>query len=419
MTEKNKPIFCALAFGSASINNYGNYIPCCNIDVSAYQSNVKNKEYHKLSPDLKMNSKDLCEVRTQLKNGIWPAACNKCKSVEDTNGISMRQIWNESLNQYEIPMNIIVNTKDIRYLDLSLGNKCNSKCMTCNGDNSDQWKDEHEYIWINKAFFIDNEKSVSLNSIDIIEIFNTFSNIHHIALIGGEPTIIDTNHILLKHLISNGASKNIDINYVTNLTGVDEDLLELWKQFRSVGLAVSIDGYKELNEYIRYPIQWKKVETNLRTFFDLSYMHNLNCNLSCTISLLNIHGIIRLLRFWLELVNEYGEKNNNYKNYGIHFNRVIHPEYLKFELLSLKYRQSFLPECEKFLEELKIHPKSFAVYSMKKNVELFMSWLNEDQIKNTKNWQDMKYFIKKSDEFRKHSLQDYAPDLYKEILSLI
>lgn len=418
MKEKNKPIFCGLAFGSASINNYGQYIPCCNIDVTKFPNKPESGEVD-LAPEIRINSGSLQKIRKELKNGTWPEACIKCKNVENDGGISMREMWNRSLANYKIPIKIKINPHDVRYLDLSLGNKCNSKCMTCNVDSSDQWREEYNYIWedrLDTDRFIPVQNDRPAQDIEKIKLIcNTFQNLHHISFIGGEPTIIESNKFLLENLISRGVSKNIDINYVTNLTGADEDLLDIWKNFRSVSLAVSIDGYKELNEYIRYPIKWSKVETNLRRFFELSFEYNFDCNLSCTVSALNIHGVVDLMRFWFNLVKEFGERNNFYKNTGVWMNRVSFPPYLKFELLPLAYRKGLIPQCEEFIVELKNHKDRHAVKSLLNNMNLLINWLNEEHTVSKKDWKDMVYFIKKSDEYRKRSLVDYAPNLYEEI----
>jgi len=52
-------------------------------------------------------------------------------------------------------------------------------------------------------------------------------------------------------LIEQGRSKDITLGYVTNLTGVRDELLELWDQFNMKHITVSIDGVGKVNEYQR------------------------------------------------------------------------------------------------------------------------------------------------------------------------
>ena len=80
------------------------------------------------------------------------------------------------------------------------------------------------------------------------KLIDTFPNVQRISFIGGEPTISDEHIEFLKMLIAKGTNKNIGLSYVTNLTGVTEELLELWDKFYRVHISVSIDGFDKVNE---------------------------------------------------------------------------------------------------------------------------------------------------------------------------
>ena len=53
--------------------------------------------------------------------------------------------------------------------------------------------------------------------------------------------------------------------YTTNLTVLKDELFDLWSQFGHIYLGVSIDGYGEVDDYIRYPSKWEKLEKNIKT----------------------------------------------------------------------------------------------------------------------------------------------------------
>jgi len=63
----------------------------------------------------------------------------------------------------------------------------------------------------------------------------------------------------LKRLIEQGRSKDITLGYVTNLTGVRDELLELWINCNMKHITVSIDGVGKVNEYQRYLSRGKVV----------------------------------------------------------------------------------------------------------------------------------------------------------------
>ena len=55
----------------------------------------------------------------------------------------------------------------------------------------------------------------------------------------------------LERLVEEGVSKNIEISYNTNGTVFDDKFNDIWKEFQSVTLGVSIDGVGERNKFIR------------------------------------------------------------------------------------------------------------------------------------------------------------------------
>ena len=223
--DVKEPIYCSLAFGSASINAYGEYIPCCNVRMEHFKMYQDHNVKHLLpaDPAARINMGNLRRVRKELSNGIWPSACENCKSAEENGVASVRTIWHKELPV--VPMVDSVNPLDIKYLDLTFGTKCNSKCMTCNLDLSDFW--EEEYLVHFPGYHIRNER-VSIPIDTAKKLIDSFPNVERISFVGGEPTISDEHFEFLKMLIEKGTSKNINLSYVTNLTGLTDEILELW-----------------------------------------------------------------------------------------------------------------------------------------------------------------------------------------------
>ena len=127
--DVKKPIYCGLAFGSASINSFGEYIPCCNIRTDhwkMYKDGHFDYGVVGKDPHIRINAQNLKQLRGQLIQGEWPKACLNCKEAEENNIASMRTIWNKSLGE-ELPMTTDIDANDIKYLDLTFGNKFNSK----------------------------------------------------------------------------------------------------------------------------------------------------------------------------------------------------------------------------------------------------------------------------------------------------
>jgi hypothetical protein len=102
--NNKEPIFCSLAFGSASINSYGEYIPCCSIRTNDWEGyRETNPAMLELEPKDRINAPNLREVRNTLLQGEWPKACENCKLAENAGVNSMRTIWNNGLTDYAGP----------------------------------------------------------------------------------------------------------------------------------------------------------------------------------------------------------------------------------------------------------------------------------------------------------------------------
>jgi glutamate-1-semialdehyde 2,1-aminomutase len=115
---------------------------------------------------------------------------------------------------------------------------------------------------------------------------------------------MDRHLELLKLLVAEGNPGEISLSYNTNATVFpSQEVLSLWKQFRKVTVAVSVDGAGKLNEYIRFPSRWETVEQVTRRYAALAgEQENFHLSAICTVSAYNLHGIAGLMRWWKEMV---------------------------------------------------------------------------------------------------------------------
>ena len=93
---------------------------------------------------------------------------------------------------------------------------------------------------------------------DTPQLWNTILSwlpgIKRLYLTGGEPTLVRRNWELLDYLKEKDLSKNIQLDFNLNCTYVPDKLLGTFKNFDSVNLRLSIDGYGKVQEYIN-PLQ--------------------------------------------------------------------------------------------------------------------------------------------------------------------
>ena len=430
--EVKKPIYCSLAFGSVSINSYGEYIPCCNIRTEHYQM-YKDLPYgHSIKhqdPSKRINAGNLRQIRKELMNGEWPLACANCKDSEEIGVRSMRTIWNDGLSNCNIPISEYVDPKDIRYLDLTFSTKCNSKCMTCSKDLSDFWEEEYNKIWRISENQQQKPNRICIDQSTAKKLVNEFPNIEAIALIGGEPTISEEHVSFLDEFITTGRSKNIRLSYVTNLTGITEELIEKWRHFGQVHLSVSIDGFEKVNEYIRYPFKWSKIDSHIKMFLSMvkDSIENhvdgktrFSIGLSNTVSLFNANQCFDLFDYWFDTLVSFKKQNGTLAHdIGCFVNKVTHPRYLMVNLLSPEYRELGIEKGQILLDKIELyktkHPGEIVNQGFIDSIKLVMSWLKEPQVINSVYLSQCKHLITESDQFRNRNIKDYIPDLYEEL----
>ncbi len=405
MNDNNKqPIYCALALGSASINSAGQYIPCCNIRTDSWNYT----DDYDLDPKERLNSQNLQTIRKELREGKWPSACVNCELAEKAGIHSMRNIWNSELQNYTVPIEDVIDNLNVRYLDLTFETKCNSKCMTCNSALSTFWEEEWKYIYPDDDYV---SKRMSITEDQVEKLLNDFPNVVRVSFIGGEPTISDSHIYYLKRLIELNRSQNITISYVTNMTGISDELLELWKHFKSVHVAMSMDGYDKYNEYIRYPFKWTKIESQMRKLLELFQIERENntykfsLSVSCTVSLLNFNHVPDFLHKIYTISSEYNVQDN----LGYFINRVSFPDFMQIGMLPKALRQPAKNKASVLLEHYKnVYNKGF-----KDCLQLIIAMSDEEDILNVDKFKRLKHFITSSDNYRHRNIKDYITEVHK------
>ena len=423
----DKPVFCAQAFGSVCINSSGEYIPCCNIRINEWQKDYSDKTKYPTVIE-NANNAGLRKLRKELSEGIYPDVCKNCIQAEDNGVESMRTIWNKALADCDIPMHEVLLPENVYYLDTTFSTKCNSKCMTCTPSSSDFWEKEHNFIW-QANYRVDNR--INVNESMTNELLENFPNVVKISFVGGEPTISDEHFTYLERLVESDRSKNIKLNYVTNLTGVTAELLDIWKNFQEVHLNVSIDAYGKVNEYIRYPFKWSKVDSTLREILSL-VQHSVNnpggtqfsAGLSATVSLFNAIQCFDLFDYYFDLLSQYSIHNEKtLASYcSIFVNYVTFPSFAMVNNLSTKYRHIGIIKGEALLDKLSKysteHPNEQLNQGMIESIKLAIEWLKEPYSNNHSHLVESKLFITRSDLFRNRHIKDYIPELFEELETL-
>jgi MoaA/NifB/PqqE/SkfB family radical SAM enzyme len=312
------PSFCILPWIHIATRPNGDMRVCCVANASGADTNqwdaglVKKEDglpsnFGKDLPIDAFNNNYMKSLRKYMLEGKVPVSCKKCYD-EEAEGISSKRIWETGTWHYEgvdIPELISQTNEDgsvpykLQYLDLRLGHTCNLKCVMCSPHDSSQWVSDHKKIWpqiqskvIKTQLAWDRKKFNNFwheNPKFWEQIFDQIPNIKQLYFAGGEPLMIKEHKIFLEEIIKRGYAHRILIRYNSNGLLVDDEILNIWKQFRKVKFSISIDGIRERLEYIRYPTKWKNLEESLWKLETAPT--NIETNIELAVQIFNIKHI--------------------------------------------------------------------------------------------------------------------------------
>lgn len=224
-------------------------------------------------------------VRDSIKNKQCAPECQTCWSLESAGLNSERQIHNQTLDYYldrdlekieQDAINIGFQTKIVK---LTTSNLCNGTCVTCGSALSSAWAQLE-----NKHIVYQTEQFEHLD----------FSSIAQLGFVGGEPLLEKTNFKILENLLAAG-NTDCFISIVTNgSVNLKQHQIDLLKQFKNLNICLSIDGVGPIFEYMRYPLKWPTLLTNIEVFKSITN----NISVSAMISNLNILYLTELLDFF-------------------------------------------------------------------------------------------------------------------------
>jgi len=233
----------------------------------------------------------LMSNRQQL-NSIkqWTDDCLNCKNLEEIGQLSLRQTGPDWIADD-------VETLDPVCIDIRLDNNCNAACVTCTENDSSLWQKENLKL-NNKKIKIINQADDTQQLVDQIVNSVSLDKVTYIKFFGGEPLFTDTHLKFLKHIPH---AENVTLHYTTNGSIYpNKETIEIWKKFKVIIFAASLDGIEQQFDYLRWPLSWSKVSNNLIKIKNNPDIHNLMFRVEFTANLLNTYYFDRLEN-WIKL----------------------------------------------------------------------------------------------------------------------
>lgn len=285
--------FCILPWIHMATRPNGDMRLCCVTNASGAETGdhevglVKKEDgipanFGKDLPLDSWNNAYMKSVRTTMLEGKIPASCTKCFK-EEKNGVVSKRIWETHhwINEGIDPKTVIEQTdnngvvpNEISYLDLRLGHTCNLKCVMCSPHDSSRWLQDYDMMMENtKSDIVRYQIGFDRKRFNNTwyeqpgfweQINEQIPNLKQVYFAGGEPLMIKEHKRFLEEMIRQGHAHHILIRYSSNALLLDEDVIKLWKHFKQIKFAFSLDAIEERNHYIRFPTDWNTVEKNMR-----------------------------------------------------------------------------------------------------------------------------------------------------------
>jgi MoaA/NifB/PqqE/SkfB family radical SAM enzyme len=353
--------FCILPWVSLETSPIGTVRPCCLADDEIVDDNGNKFELSTATFSNVQNSKHMQQLRQDFLDGKKPQTCRRCWNEERAGRTSKRMHTLDRLKHMLPDQEWSADAKPLMFLDLKLGNICNLKCRICGSWSSSQYateelndlplgaekKSNHAYQML-RAGAWPRENQQFWNEIDQV-----VDQIRYIEFTGGEPFMIQEHFAMLQGLVDRGIAGNVEIHYNTNGTQYPDQAEEIWKHFKTVEIAFSIDDLGARFEYQRSNAVWSEVEANIAKFKELRSQHsNIQLQVCSTVNVFNVRYIDQLA--WWITKQEFDFVYWNMMHDAWYFSIATLPntvktaciEYLKTASVPDQYRAEFDRICE-------------------------------------------------------------------------
>jgi len=297
--------FCVLPWVSLEASPIGTVRPCCLADDEILDD--AGQKFSLLTANFKdiQNSASMQRLREQFLAGEQPQTCRKCWNEERAGRTSKRMHTINRLKHTVTHTDWTRDAKPLMFLDLKLGNICNLKCRICGSWSSSQFAAE-------EISFLDKDEQKKSHAYTMLragawpreneqfwrEIDQCLNDIRYIEFTGGEPFMIEQHFDMLQGMIDRGIAHQVEIHYNTNGTQWPDRGPDIWRHFRTVEIALSIDDLGDRFEYQRSNAVWSDVEQNLNRFRQLrTECSNIQLQCCSTVNIFNVRYIDQLAQW--------------------------------------------------------------------------------------------------------------------------
>lgn len=253
---------CILAYHGMVVDKSGTLMPCCQYAAGRQPPRVSWDQ-----------PRQYFEIIRQAMHQDWQegrshGACAKCHKEESLGAQSLREHANRWYGRrYQLEEHAAVY-----HLELRLGNVCNLKCIMC-------WPGASSAVAWERHHHQDQFRTLGLAQVTLDRMpewwqepqfkswFSTVvRDVRHLHFTGGEPFLIPEVVDFVQMAVS--LSPGLEIGFNTNLTVWPERLMQILGAAGRLSFAVSMEGVDTMNDYVRFPSDWKHIHENFMKMLD-------------------------------------------------------------------------------------------------------------------------------------------------------
>lgn len=334
---------CAQPWISLEISSIGDFKPCCFYTEPLTDSTGRELSVATDSLEDVYNSASMTKLRQEFLSGKRPNGCERCWKEENDNTKSKRQLLAQRFPPYSFDTNWEQNSVDnLKFVSISFGNLCNLKCRICNPSSSSKIATEEAMYASHKDKNLFPIKEITnrtkwVKDKDLLlwdSLVDPALDLLFFDFAGGEPMLIPAHFDVLQKLVSQGKSKNVTLHYNTNGTTFPEEFVNVWQNFKTVDIAISIDNIKKRFDYERSGGNWDKLVTHLNQYFSIqSDVIKISMHLA-----VNIQNV-----FYLPEITKWV---NQQPFSSVHYSTVYDPEYMSISAVTKSARKIILAKLE-------------------------------------------------------------------------
>jgi pyruvate-formate lyase-activating enzyme len=269
--------FCFYPFVNLIENHDTTSLCCKNSDPIKYRNDIVNwqtdADYNKIRNRMVKGEQDTTQCHDcydRESEGI--ESCRQFETVEAAIRLNVTTI--EEFRNFAYPLEY----------ELRPSNKCNIMCRMC--DDAHSHLIEKEWKRIGIPLSPQQFRDTPFNSIHI-------DTAKRIYVAGGEPTIMTEFYNFLEKCLAHGRT-DFELLIGSNGMKISNKLLRLLDHFSDVTFSLSIDGYKQVNDYIRWGSNFDTIIKNSRVLRD----HGHKIGLQAVFSMYNTTRMHEVFEFY-------------------------------------------------------------------------------------------------------------------------